>query len=209
MPKPNQKGGKNFKKGKKNSNTVTIEEPKATESFHRYAQVLKKVGGNTLELNCSDGINRHGIIPGKMHKRIWMNVGDILLVELNNEINKNAKKEQCFITHKYSTHCANNLKNMNLISFNVNSDEDDESDIKFGEDTSKMSSNDDIYDEIDKLENEEKNNKDSSTDSKKDKLENKTAQKKIYRENAKVKDQAVQSARSQKDNFDGFDFDSL
>jgi translation initiation factor 1A len=206
MPKPNQKGGKNFKKGKKRASDSYGEEPKATESFHRYAQVVKKLGGNILEVNCSDGTTRHGIIPGKMNKRVWMNAGDVILVEVSTELNKNAKIEECFITHKYSNHAANNLKNMNLITFNVTAEESDDN-IKFGEDNSKLSDN--IYDEMDKLEDENKAESIANKTQKKETLEDKNIKKRVFKETGKLKDQERQQARTKKDDYDAIDFDSI
>jgi initiation factor 1A len=202
MPKPNTKGGKNFKKGKKKpDSTIKNNEPEAVENYHRYAQVEKKLGGNVLDLMCSDGIKRHGIIRGKMIKRIWMNPSDILLVELNNELNTSAKTPECFITHKYSNHKANNLKSQGVINFNVKADDD--SDINFGEDNG-QSGYDNIYAEMDKIDGENKDDDDSNT---KDTKDVKEAKKRALREKDKLDAQSRQLARKKKD--DEFDFDSI
>ncbi len=202
MPKPNTKGGKNFKKGKKHIDTNTKNnEPEAVENYHRYAQVEKKLGGNVLDLTCNDGIKRHGLIRGKMNKRVWMNPGDILLVELNNELNTSAKTPECFITHKYSSHKANNLKAQGFINFNVKNDE--ESDINFGEND--QSGYDDIYAEMDKLDTENKNEEESKEN--KNTKDVKEAKKRALKEKDKLNDQSRQLARKKKD--DDYDFDSI
>lgn len=160
MPK-NTKGGKNFKKGKRGGGTETkVEEPLATEEFHRYAQVEKKLGGSRLLVNCSDGIKRQGIIRGKMHKKVWMNPSDIILVEINSELNQSHKSQECYIVHKYTVNGALNLKQQGEINFEVKNPDNNESDVVFGDDED---SEDDIHDTMDKLAKEEKKETDKET----------------------------------------------
>jgi initiation factor 1A len=215
MPKNNQKGGKNFKKGKKKTGLVKNNEPKKTESYQRYAQIEKKLGGNMMDLTCSDGEKRHGIIPGKMHKRVWMYAGDIVLVELNSDLNQNAKIQECFITHKYSNHAANNLKSLGEINFNVKSDDTMTDDtIKFGDDSSKLSDYNDVYAEMDKLDNENKTDGGKTEEEKKkirETQDTKDAKKRALKEKNKIQDILRQDSRSKKDTTDNevFDFDSI
>lgn len=47
-----------------------------------YAQVLRMLGQGRLEAQCMDGIKRLCHIRGKMRKKVWVNVGDIVLLGL-------------------------------------------------------------------------------------------------------------------------------
>jgi len=38
------------------------------------------LGANHVMVRCMDGVTRMGRIPGKMRKRIWMRVGDVVIV---------------------------------------------------------------------------------------------------------------------------------
>jgi len=42
--------------------------------------VEKMLGANHVTVRCMDGVTRMGRIPGKMRKRIWMRVGDVVIV---------------------------------------------------------------------------------------------------------------------------------
>jgi initiation factor 1A len=101
MPHINKKGGKNFKKGKKNGNIVKANKLQLADrdENHEYAKVKRKLGNDRLEVECvlnNVTTIRQGIIPGSFIKRVWINVGDILLVQINPVNNK-----ECFILYKY------------------------------------------------------------------------------------------------------------
>ncbi len=46
-----------------------------------FGVVTEHNGGNHVRVMCEDGKNRMGRIPGRMKYRIWINKGDIVLVE--------------------------------------------------------------------------------------------------------------------------------
>jgi initiation factor 1A len=50
--------------------------------FVEYAQVLRMLGQGRLEAQCMDGVKRLCHIRGKMRKKVWVNVGDIVLLGL-------------------------------------------------------------------------------------------------------------------------------
>jgi translation initiation factor 1A len=77
---PNVKGGKNYKKSKNSGQT----EP---EFFDRlddqlYARVIKLLGNCNVLVFCNDGKRRLCHIRGGLRKKVWLNVGDLVLVSL-------------------------------------------------------------------------------------------------------------------------------
>ena len=118
MPRSNLTGGKHHKKGKKKRIISDINQQRKTEianSNQVYAIVKKKFGGSRLQVECSDSKERSAIIPGKFFKKIWINIGDILLCDLN----MGSDETLCYISHKYTTKDANILKSQGKISFDV------------------------------------------------------------------------------------------
>ena len=43
--------------------------------------VESMLGANRLEVRCMDGKTRTARIPGRMKKRVWINEGDVVIVE--------------------------------------------------------------------------------------------------------------------------------
>jgi translation initiation factor 1A len=117
----NTKGGKHHKKHKRNRNQDEGGKIAYANEDQVYAAVLKKVGGKRIWIVCSDTKERSGLIPGKFFKRVWMNVGDVLLCELNK-----GDDSQCYIIHKYSNKDANLLKSQGKITFTVNNEDDED-----------------------------------------------------------------------------------
>ena len=81
MPRGRGKGGKNRKKGKAQQ-TKEKRELIFREDGQEYAQVLRLLGGGRVEVQCFDGKKRMGTIRGAMKNRVWINMGDILLISL-------------------------------------------------------------------------------------------------------------------------------
>ena len=46
-----------------------------------YAVVEMMLGSDKLRVQCEDGKERIARIPGKLRKRVWIRVGDLILVE--------------------------------------------------------------------------------------------------------------------------------
>ena len=139
MHKSNITGGKHHKKGKKHRGPVNLNNDNKVEyagTNQVYSIVKKKIGGSRIVLECSDGKDRSGIIPGKFFKKVWMNVGDILLCDLNIE----SDDSQCYIAHKYSVKDAKVLKSQGKITFDITEQKQDESSYKFTENINKVSS---------------------------------------------------------------------
>lgn len=75
------KGGKNKRRCKKNNNE-NQRELILKEKDQVYGQVIKILGGGRMEVKCFDNETRTCVIRGKMNKRNWISVGDIILVSL-------------------------------------------------------------------------------------------------------------------------------
>ena len=75
------------------------------EHGQEYAQVLKMLGNGRLEAYCFDGKTRLAHIRGKMRKRVWIGVGDIILVGL-----REFQDAKCDVLLKYTADEARNLK---------------------------------------------------------------------------------------------------
>jgi len=80
MPKSKGKGGKNRRRGKGDDDERR--ELIFKEDGQEYAQVLKMLGNGRLTALCFDGVERLCHIRGKMRKKVWVNVGDIVLLGL-------------------------------------------------------------------------------------------------------------------------------
>lgn len=121
----NRFGGKKHKRAKNKNpetrkNAFTV---KAGDS-QTYAVVLKGTGDRGLLLECEDGIQRRGVIPGKYRKRNWMRKDDILLVT----IDAFGKDNKCLIEHKYNESEILDLRSQGLISFKREVDNNDSED---------------------------------------------------------------------------------
>ena len=80
MPGKKGKGGKNRRRGK--NHDAEKRELVFKEEGQEYAQILKMLGNGRVEAQCVDGEKRLCHIRGKLRKKVWINVGDIVLVGL-------------------------------------------------------------------------------------------------------------------------------
>ncbi|KAJ8331061.1 hypothetical protein BDV3_002941 [Batrachochytrium dendrobatidis] len=81
MTKNKGKGGKNRKRGK-NDHESDKRELVFKEDGQEYASVTKMVGNGWVETSCCDGEKRLAHIRGAFRKKIWIGVGDVLLLGL-------------------------------------------------------------------------------------------------------------------------------
>ena len=70
----------------KNKNEPTREEVeisriKTPKGNEMYGVVTSMVGGDKMRVNCEDGNERLGRIPGKLRKRVWIREGDLVIIE--------------------------------------------------------------------------------------------------------------------------------
>jgi translation initiation factor 1A len=73
-----------------------------------YAQVTRMLGNGRLEAFCFDGVNRLCHIRGKLRKRVWIGVGDIVLLGL-----REFQDQKADIILKYDGDEARSLKAYN------------------------------------------------------------------------------------------------
>jgi len=80
------------------------------EDGEEYAQVLKILGGERMEVQCMDDVKRIAKVRGKFKKRVWINLHDIILVCL-----RDSDPDKCDIIHRYFPEEAKQLKQMGEI----------------------------------------------------------------------------------------------
>lgn len=219
MPKSNTHGGKKSK-GKKRGNRDRkhVPIPLIEDPSQRYVELAGSLGGNRLTVTTTTGDTMQATIRGKMFKKQWMRIGDILFAEDNP-----LKPKECMILHKYSPDEITILKDKKLIdNFNLAGKNKDNvsSDIVFenvpGEDSSD-SEDDEIFKKLDnfekvkkskdKLSEEKKSDEDSESEDEKPtgvagKLSKKNALKLDRRNQKKTKDTARNNDRSKKRDAD-------
>ncbi|CCD72218.1 Eukaryotic translation initiation factor 4C [Caenorhabditis elegans] len=122
MPKNKGKGGKNRRRGK-NENDFMKRELDLKEEGQEYGQVSKMLGNGRVQVFCFDGKQRVCHIRGKLRKKVWINVGDIILVGL-----RDYQDDKGDVILKYTPDEARRLKNEGLIPENAKLNENDEQD---------------------------------------------------------------------------------
>jgi len=102
---PNKKGGKKFKRGKKEAfenRKLILKEPKEDQE---YAQIKRVNGSGRYQLFCFDGTERLGIVAGNIKRRTRLNLHDTVLVAL-----WDFQDTKCSIIHKYDEDEVQKLK---------------------------------------------------------------------------------------------------
>ena len=102
MPKNKGKGGKKHKRGKRD---IVKRELIFKEDGQEYGQVQRMLGNGRCDVYCMDGCKRLCHIRGKMRKKVWVMMGDIVLVSL-----RDFQDEKGDIIAKYNSDEAKNLK---------------------------------------------------------------------------------------------------
>jgi translation initiation factor 1A len=119
MPK-NKKGGKNAKRAK----GVSEEKRELVfkEDGQDYGIVDKMLGNGWVAVTCSDGEKRNAHIRGSFRKKVWINVGDVLLLGL-----RDFQDEKSDIILKYTPDEARLLKSYGELADNVKINENEQS----------------------------------------------------------------------------------
>lgn len=96
MPKPKGRGGKNRKKAKSSGTDGGRRELIFAEDSQCYAFIIGTKGDGRFQLYCGDGRERIGIVRGKLWKRSWVRLSDIVLVSL-----RDYQDDKADIIHQY------------------------------------------------------------------------------------------------------------
>eukprot|EP00842_Homolaphlyctis_polyrhiza_P001819 jgi/Hompol1/2638/HPOL_006106-RA len=113
MPKNKGKGGKNRKRGK-NENESDKRELVFKEDGQEYASVVKILGNGWVETTCCDGEKRTAHIRGAMRKKVWIGVGDVVLLGL-----RDYQDDKADIILKYTPDEARLLKSYGELPDNI------------------------------------------------------------------------------------------
>lgn len=114
MGKKNVGGGKNFKRHKKETNFKR--ELLFREDEQAYARITKSLGDARFECELLETNEKKvGHVRGAFRKRVWMNIGDFVLIST-----RNFDESKCDIIHKYTNDEAHSLKNLGKFPDNVN-----------------------------------------------------------------------------------------
>ncbi len=133
MPKNKGKGGKTRRRGK-NEAVGFKRELLLKEEGQEYAQVMRMLGNGRLEAQCFDGVKRLAHIRGKLQKKVWICVGDIILVSL-----RDFQDGKADVIYKYNPDEARALKaqgelpDTTKINENEAGEEDENDNIEFVE----------------------------------------------------------------------------
>jgi len=105
-----------------------------------YAMIQKKLG-TAFEVLCSNGKTERALIRGKFRCKVWMNIGDIVLVD-GSELGK------FYIIHKYTPDQARQLKSKGEISFDVKGSSDQDGVLFEGEENNSSDEDDELFKEF-------------------------------------------------------------
>ena len=120
---PNAKGGKKFKRGKKNTSFEKKIIYKDIKEDQEYGKVIRAMGNGRFEIQCFDGKNRMGIIAGNMRKRVWVNKDDIILFS---KWEFCTDDDKCSIIHKYDIEESRKLQKEGEFPDTINLEEENE-----------------------------------------------------------------------------------
>ena len=145
---PNKKGGKGYKKGKKSGPITRQLVIRDKKHYEEYGIIKSKLGNGRFSVNCQDGVDRMGIISGKMRKRVWVDVNTLVLITI-----WDFQESKCNIIHKYEDSDTQKLLNINeldeiFLNKNKNSEFDDSIDLSSESDGSECDEESDSEEEV-------------------------------------------------------------
>lgn len=97
MTKTRGPGGKNRKKAKGSTLDQSRKELVFAEDGQSYAYVSESKGDGRYYVYCNDGVFRMAILRGKLWKRCWVRMHDLVLVSM-----RDYQDDKCDIIHRYS-----------------------------------------------------------------------------------------------------------
>lgn len=112
---PNTTGGKNYKKSKHSSGSFApafIDR----QPDQLYARIVKVLGNRNLLAYCNDNKTRICHIRGSMRKKVWINIGDLVLISIRDfekDLQQSGKEyERADVVAKYDVEHLSKLKKM-------------------------------------------------------------------------------------------------
>lgn len=90
---PNLKGGKNYKKSK-HTTTASSGRLVEAEEDQMYGRVIRILGDRNMRVYCNDNASRICRVCGAMRKRVYVNLGDIVLISIRDLSNVTEKEKQ-------------------------------------------------------------------------------------------------------------------
>lgn len=181
----NTTGGNKHKKNKNKApikieqtrdTLIHAEESKDKGILELYAVIKKKMGQKRFLVLCSDNVERSCCISGKMYKRYWCNIGDIILCNVEIIGNNNL----CYLLHRYSPEHIKFLREekpdplafidkekINFAEDNGNEDSDDDNEGLIIQKNTSKSAYDSISSESDDDDSDDDGNKDNNNSKKK------------------------------------------
>ena len=117
---PNKKGGKKFKRGKKETldRKLITKNPKEDQE---YAKIKSVNGSGRYQVFCFDGVDRLGISAGNIRKKTRIGLNDIVLVSL-----REWQDSVCDIIDNYDENLTRKLKEKGLVPKSINVDVDNQ-----------------------------------------------------------------------------------
>jgi translation initiation factor 1A len=110
MVKGNTTGGKNYKKSKHSGAVKPAYLERAEDQM--YARVIRTMGNRNVQCFCNDLRTRLCHIRGVMRNRVWINVGDYVLISIRGLASEeNKETEKADILAKYDADHLHKLKN--------------------------------------------------------------------------------------------------
>jgi translation initiation factor 1A len=96
MPKNKGRGGKSYKRGKHSGPVKRDLLTKEDDEGLEYGLAVKMLGNARVLVKCFDEVDRIGHIRGKMKKKVWIGMGDLVMCSL-----REFQNEKCDIILKY------------------------------------------------------------------------------------------------------------
>lgn len=145
---PNLRGGNKYKSGKKGQRTQAEETlPLAKDFPNCYYGLVNKKLGTSFEVTIN-GKSERAIMRGKMRKKYWINIGDVVMCQFD--------LAEYIIIHKYKPDESKQLRIMGEIDFGK--DEEGSSAITF-DDEVEDSGDDELFEEMNKMKKEDEMDK--------------------------------------------------
>jgi translation initiation factor 1A len=146
---PNTRGGNKYKSGKKGQRTQADETlPVIADNPNCYYGLVNKKLGTSFEVTIN-GKSERAIMRGKMRKKYWINIGDIVMCQFD--------LGEYIIVHKYKPDESKQLRVMGEIDFGK--DDEGGSAITFDDDV-ENNSDDELFEEMNKLKKQDEIDKD-------------------------------------------------